>query len=191
MASAQLFATVPFYAGLTLDDIGGKGVRWQTRDAAAAFPAAEPDRRPRDAPAGAALANGRLRLGTFRSIWNAPEVRVSPALRFLHPQPRVEISPADAQRLELFQGDRVVVGSDGDTVDATVALRDTMPEGSVFLETNALLGPLVEVRRAPPPAAAPGAVPPGGANPVGPDGHALSPRSATTSRGGCRSSRRS
>jgi NADH-quinone oxidoreductase subunit G len=97
---------------------------------------------------GAAPANGRLRLGTFRSIWNATEVRVSPALRFLHPKLRLEISPADAQRLELFQGDRVVVGSDGHTVDATVALRDTMPEGSVFMETNALDGPLVEVRRA-------------------------------------------
>jgi hypothetical protein len=29
-----------------------------------------------------------------------------------------------------------------------VTLRETMPEGSVFLETNALDGPLVEVRRA-------------------------------------------
>ena len=29
----------PFYAGLTLDEIGGRGVRWQERDAAAAFPA--------------------------------------------------------------------------------------------------------------------------------------------------------
>jgi NADH-quinone oxidoreductase subunit G len=148
MASAQLFATVPFYAGLTLDDIGGKGVRWQTREAAATFPAAEPAMPAFEMVPGAAPANGRLRLGTFRSIWNATEVRVSPALRFLHPKLRLEISPADAQRLELFQGDHVVVGSDGHTVDATVALRDTMPEGSVFLETNALDGPLVEVRRA-------------------------------------------
>jgi NADH-quinone oxidoreductase subunit G len=149
MASAQLFAAVPFYAGLTLDEIGGKGVPWQARDAAAAFPAAaEPEAAGAAEPPLAAEANGRLRLGTFRSIWNAPEVRVSPALRFLHPKLQLEISPADAQRLELFQGDRVVVGSDGHTVDATVTLRDSMPEGSVFLETNALDGPLVEVRRA-------------------------------------------
>jgi len=33
MASAQLFASVPFYAGLTLEEIGGKGVRWQDREA--------------------------------------------------------------------------------------------------------------------------------------------------------------
>ncbi|HWX96866.1 MAG TPA: molybdopterin-dependent oxidoreductase [Solirubrobacteraceae bacterium] len=41
MASAQLFETVPFYAGLTLEEIGGKGVRWQEREAAAAYPGRE------------------------------------------------------------------------------------------------------------------------------------------------------
>jgi NADH-quinone oxidoreductase subunit G len=148
MASAQLFAAVPFYAGLTLDAIGGKGVRWQDGEAAADFPAIEPGVIDASGPPSAAEANGRLRLGTFRSIWNATEVRVSPALQFLHPKLQLEISPADAQRLELFQGDHVVVGADGHTVDATVALRATMPEGSVFLETNALDGPLVEVRKA-------------------------------------------
>ena len=149
MVTAQVAQAVPFYAGLTLDEIGGTGVRWQAREAAAAFPEhgletpahAEP-------PAVSAQANGRLRLGTFRSIWNATEVKVSPALRFLHPKPQLEISPVDAQRLELFQGDRVIVGSDGKTVDATVTLRDATPEGSVFIETNAIDGPLVEVRKA-------------------------------------------
>ncbi len=38
MASAQLFDAVPFYANLTLDEIGGKGVRWQERPAAGAYP---------------------------------------------------------------------------------------------------------------------------------------------------------
>ncbi len=37
MASQQLFDAVPFYAGLTLDEIGGKGVRWQDREAAGAY----------------------------------------------------------------------------------------------------------------------------------------------------------
>ncbi|HEX5898273.1 MAG TPA: molybdopterin-dependent oxidoreductase, partial [Solirubrobacteraceae bacterium] len=149
MATTQLVEAVPFYAGLTLDEIGGDGVRWPAREAAAAFPAAELDADEGEAgPPDAAHANGRLRLGTFRSIWNATEVRVSPALHFLHPDLRVEMAPADAQRLELFQGDHVVVGSDGHTVDATVTVRAATPEGSVFLETNALEGPLVEVRRA-------------------------------------------
>jgi hypothetical protein len=44
-------------------------------------------------------------------------------------------------------------------------VRAATPEGSVFLETNALDGPLVEVRPAPPPAAAQGAEPPGGGTP--------------------------
>jgi NADH-quinone oxidoreductase subunit G len=34
MASQQLFDAVPFYAGLTLEEIGGKGVRWQERSEA-------------------------------------------------------------------------------------------------------------------------------------------------------------
>jgi NADH-quinone oxidoreductase subunit G len=148
MASAQLTAAVPFYAGLTLEEIGGKGVRWPERDAAEAFPLAEPASPGAETAPGAPLANGRLRLGTFRSIWNAPEVKVSPALRFLHPKLRLEMAPADAQRLELFQGDHVVVGSDGQVVDATVAVRESMPPGSVFIETNVLEGPLVEVRKA-------------------------------------------
>jgi NADH-quinone oxidoreductase subunit G len=41
MASQQLFDAVSFYAGLTLEEIGGKGVRWQERDAAGAYPARE------------------------------------------------------------------------------------------------------------------------------------------------------
>jgi NADH-quinone oxidoreductase subunit G len=148
MATAQLVDAVPFYAGLTPEEIGGKGVRWQDRDAVGAFPAAEVHPTQFDNVPSAAVANGRLRLGTFRSIWNATEVRVSPALHFLHPTLRVEMAPADAQRLELFPGDRVVVGSDGHVVDATVTVRTDAPEGTVFMETNALDGPLVEVRKA-------------------------------------------
>ncbi|HEY5044911.1 MAG TPA: molybdopterin-dependent oxidoreductase [Solirubrobacteraceae bacterium] len=34
MASQQLFDAVPFYAGLTLEEIGGRGVRWQERETA-------------------------------------------------------------------------------------------------------------------------------------------------------------
>jgi NADH-quinone oxidoreductase subunit G len=36
MASQQLFDAVPQYAGLTLEEIGGKGVRWQEREVAVA-----------------------------------------------------------------------------------------------------------------------------------------------------------
>jgi NADH-quinone oxidoreductase subunit G len=36
MASQQLFNAVPFYTGLTLEEIGGRGVRWQERETAVA-----------------------------------------------------------------------------------------------------------------------------------------------------------
>jgi NADH-quinone oxidoreductase subunit G len=42
MASQQLFDAVPFYGGLTLEEIGGKGVRWQERPQASAYGAADP-----------------------------------------------------------------------------------------------------------------------------------------------------
>jgi NADH-quinone oxidoreductase subunit G len=41
MAFQQLIDAVPFYAGLSLEEIGGKGVRWQERDAAHAYPTRE------------------------------------------------------------------------------------------------------------------------------------------------------
>ncbi len=41
MASQQLFDAIPFYAGLTLEEIGGRGVRWQERATSGAFPAGE------------------------------------------------------------------------------------------------------------------------------------------------------
>ena len=119
MATAQLAAAVPFYAGLTLDEIGGRGVRWQARDAAGAFPAgrarrrAARARRRRTPPPRAGGRTGACAWGPSARSGTRTEVRVSPALHFLHPRLRVEMAPADAQRLELFQGDHVVVGSDG------------------------------------------------------------------------------
>jgi len=152
MASTQLFETVPFYAGLTLDVIGGKGVRWPAEaTAAAAWPTAT-DAVPGGAPAVPAPAanadDGRLRLGSYRSVWAGPEVAASPALHFLRARTRVELSPHDAQRLGLFDGDKVTVGDGaGVATDATVSLRAAIPAGSAFLEGNGVEGPLVDIRK--------------------------------------------
>jgi NADH-quinone oxidoreductase subunit G len=166
MASQQLFAAVPFYAGLSLDAIGPQGVRWAD-GGAAAFPAPA-ELPPGGAPVAAAVGPppdgpaqpgqsvvGALRLGTFRSIWAAPEVERSPALKFLHPRQRVEMAPGDASRLGLAHGDKVTVSADGAGVQAVVALRAASPAGSVFLEdgipvdaANVLDGPLVDIRKA-------------------------------------------
>jgi NADH-quinone oxidoreductase subunit G len=155
MASQQLFDAVPFYAGLTLEEIGRRGVRWQERDAAGAFPEPAPERNDEEPYLAVPSPNGALRLGSFRSIWASPEVEVSPALKFLHPSQHVEMSPVDAQRLGLTQGEHVRIGSDESSVRATVTLRAASPPGSVFLQegldsdsASALDGPLVQVRKA-------------------------------------------
>ncbi len=59
----------------------------------------------------------------------------------------VELSPDDAQRLNVFDGERVVVASNGDSAEAVVALRAAVPPGSAFLGGNPLAGPTVEVRK--------------------------------------------
>jgi NADH-quinone oxidoreductase subunit G len=41
MAFRQLVEAVPFYAGLTLEEIGGRGVRWQEREASGVYPVGE------------------------------------------------------------------------------------------------------------------------------------------------------
>ena len=166
-ASSQLFDAVPFYKGMTLDAIGGRGLRWPASEAAASFEAApwEPVKLTVP-PAAAGAQNGSLRLGTFRSLWSSKEVDVSPALHFLRAQQVVELAPADAERLGLHEGDRVEVGSpvlageadrgNGTRVRGPVRLRAAIPTGSVFLAegtpdepSNALTGALVEVRPAP------------------------------------------
>jgi NADH-quinone oxidoreductase subunit G len=135
MATAQVFDAVPFYAGLTLDGLGGQGVRWPAREEASALPGG--DEPGPGAPTHAASApspNGKLVLGTYRSIWAAPEVEASPALQFLVASQRAELSPQDAQRLGVSAGDRVAIASNGTRVEGTVAVRGAVPAGFVFLE---------------------------------------------------------
>ncbi|MCW2991743.1 MAG: nuoG, partial [Solirubrobacterales bacterium] len=146
MAFRQIGEAVPAYAGITLDEIGGHGVRWPERNAAAA---GEADLGPfgLEAPPAAYAPNGHLRLGTYRSIWDAPEVDAAPALAFARSNGHVELSPGDAERLNVFHGETVLVASGEHTVEATVALRAAIPEGSVFLGGNAFPGPSVSVRK--------------------------------------------
>ncbi len=50
MAWKQLAEVVPFYAGVTLEEIGGRGVRWPERDEAKGLEAATPPPTPSSAP---------------------------------------------------------------------------------------------------------------------------------------------
>jgi NADH-quinone oxidoreductase subunit G len=122
-------AEVSFYAGVTPEEIGGRGVRWQDREAAGAFPAAGAPFATRKA---AAPAEG-LRLGTYRDLWASEVTERNPALRFLTPSQRVEVSVADAERLGLANGEEVAVRSNGTSLRARVALRERMRPGAAFL----------------------------------------------------------
>jgi NADH-quinone oxidoreductase subunit G len=189
MAWRQLAEAVPFYEALTLDLIGGRGVRWPEREQASALPVPEP-------PAAGALpgtgapepgvsisagvsvapdaANGALRLGTYRPIWAAPEVEASPALHFTIARQLVELSPQDARRLGVAEGDPVVVSQlddsgaaqsgeagsraggkpEGARLNGEAHVRTGVPAGTAFLadgiaegSANALTEPRVEVRK--------------------------------------------
>ncbi len=131
-ALAAIGDEVAFYAGLTPGEIGGTGLRWQERGAAAGFAAMVPARR-------SALGTGHsgegdgLRLGTYRDLWAGEVTELNPALRFLAPAQRVELAVADGERLGLTDGDEVEVRSNGSSVRARVALRERMRPGAAFL----------------------------------------------------------
>jgi NADH-quinone oxidoreductase subunit G len=132
--SERVFESVPFYAGLTLHEIGGRGVRWQEREAAASLavpePSGEPPDTPPEPPAGE---DGALTLGTAPSLWSGRETRHAAVLRFLAPRQRAELSAEDARRLGIAPGDAVEVAVDGQSVRAVARLRDGALPGTVHL----------------------------------------------------------
>ncbi len=151
-ALAALAADVPFYAGLTHEEIGGGGVRWQERAQASAWardeipPTESSASRPVPSGAGAdraagspsptgtsSLAPTELRVGSYRDLWAAEVTERSPALRFLMPGQTLEVSLADAERLGISQGDDVDVRSNGHSVRARVAVRERVRPGAGFL----------------------------------------------------------
>jgi len=141
---------VPFYAGLTLDEIGGRGIRWPER--VTEWQGWE--RKRVEPPLIARTSVEGLRLGTYRPLWAAKEVDASPILQFTIPRQMIELSPQDAEALGVREGDRVEVGSNGTRIAGTARLRAAVPVGSVFVAegvhdapANLLTEPLVEVRR--------------------------------------------
>jgi NADH-quinone oxidoreductase subunit G len=160
MAFARLADAVPFYRGLTLDEIGGRGVRWPQRDEAQAMPrgevpepAAGPAAAPPPPPAPAT--DGQLRLGTYRPIWAAPEVELSPALQYTIAHQQIELSPDDARRAGISSGDNVIASQNGTRLNATAHVRTGVPAGTAFLaegiaedSANALTGATIAVTKA-------------------------------------------
>jgi NADH-quinone oxidoreductase subunit G len=157
-AFEQLAGSVPVYRGLTLEKIGGGGLRWQDGTEAhlmalATNPPAEEPPAPAHIESGTQPASlGQLALGTYRPLWAAPEVEISPALQFLIPHQTVELSIDDSERLGIGDGDRVIVAQNGTRLNARAVIRSTIPAGRAFLaeglatdSANALTEPLIEV----------------------------------------------
>ncbi len=141
-AFAALADAVPFYAGITDSDIGGRGIRWQEREAADAMPkpagadgtaSAKAQSSGESAPSSPSRSADDLALGTYRDLWAGPITELNPPLRFLAPQQRVEMSPADAERLDLGSGDEVRVAQNGTSVQARVDIKERVAEGVCFL----------------------------------------------------------
>jgi NADH-quinone oxidoreductase subunit G len=130
----QLTGTIPFYGGLTYEEIGGRGLRWQERDEAGRLaqtplPSLELETPPELPRPG----DGALRLGTVPSLWASREADHAPSLRFLAPLQRVEMSVADARARDIAPGDLVEVVLDGTRVRANASLRSGVPAGTVFM----------------------------------------------------------
>jgi NADH-quinone oxidoreductase subunit G len=159
-AFAALTSAVPFYASISDTDIGGRGIRWQDTPSSANLPEvgegtgapserfaplAQPESRTAATePARQASEEGAaapsLALGTYRDLWAGPITELNPPLKFLTPQQRLEISPADAERLDLKSGDKVRAGQNGSGVEATVQIRERVAPGTVFLAEGVSVG---------------------------------------------------
>jgi NADH-quinone oxidoreductase subunit G len=139
-AFEALTTAVPFYAGITDAELGGRGARWQERQQASALPqAADGDLgAPSEGFAQRAASEegvpaAALRLGTYRDLWAGPITELNPPLRFLRPEQRLEVSPQDAERLGLRSGAEVRVGQNGSSVAAKVVVRERVQQGVCFL----------------------------------------------------------
>jgi len=156
-AFAALTAAVPFYAGITDSDIGGRGIRWQDTQGSTQLPdlgGTSTPGSPDTQHASASADPGVLVLSTYRDLWAGPITELNPPLRFLAPQQRVELSVPNAERLGFKAGDSVRVSQNGTSVRARVAIKERVPEGVCLMlegvaegNANALLnGSPVSVR---------------------------------------------
>jgi NADH-quinone oxidoreductase subunit G len=122
------------YAGITVDDVGGMGLRWQDRSdlAAADGDAGPPAAASASGPDGGGSGDSLL-LGTHRDLWADWVAERNPALRFLAAGQTLELAVADAERLGLGDGERAEVRAGERSLTATVGLRERMLEGTAFL----------------------------------------------------------
>jgi anaerobic selenocysteine-containing dehydrogenase len=85
-------------------------------------------------------ASSKLQLGTYRDLWAGPITELNPPLKFLQPKQQLEVSPGDAERLQLKGGDSVLVSQGNFTVEAVVAIRERVADGVCFLAEGTAAG---------------------------------------------------
>jgi NADH-quinone oxidoreductase subunit G len=163
MVLSEITGQVPFYAEVTLDEIGGDGVRWQERetslDAARATLAELGFSSPSEPPPPRQQSNGSLALAAVPDLWASWECERTPALDFLPARQELQLHPSDGERLGVVPGDEVEVTSNGHAVRAVVRMREGAKPGSALLtwgtqsdNANMLVDGapvLVEVRKRP------------------------------------------
>jgi NADH-quinone oxidoreductase subunit G len=137
-AFAALTEAVSFYNGITDEQIGGRGIRWQDGPSGDQIPKPNEASGPGspDPPRSLSADPGPdapFLLGTYRDLWAGPITELNPPLKFLTPQQRVELSLTDADRLGLKSGDAVRVSQNGNTIDAQVHVKERVPAGVAFM----------------------------------------------------------
>jgi NADH-quinone oxidoreductase subunit G len=75
--------------------------------------------------------DGGLRLVTYRPLFSGPAVERVPELQFQRPDPEVELTRADAERLGVTNGSDVTVRSNGTTVMLRARLAEDLSAGAV------------------------------------------------------------
>ncbi len=149
-------ADIDFYSGITDEEIGGTGIRWQEREPGSSWGgggaggiAGDAIRRsaaavsengqaaayasPSTPPAPSPGQEDSLVLGTYRDLWANEATERNPALRFLMPAQRLELAIDDAKELEVENGDPVTVSVNGSSIEARVAIKQRMRPGAAFL----------------------------------------------------------
>ncbi len=152
-AFAALADAAPIYSGISDDEIGGRGIRWQDRPAASLRPSVDEaagtpsslgarpgeDGQSADVPGADSakrsegVPTSSFRLGTYRDLWVGSITELNPPLRFLAPEQRVEMAVSDVEALGLKAGDEVRVGQNGSSVTAKVDPKERVQRGVVFL----------------------------------------------------------
>ncbi|MFL5931284.1 MAG: molybdopterin-dependent oxidoreductase [Gaiellaceae bacterium] len=81
-----------------------------------------------------------LRLVTYKPLFSGPAVERVPELQFQRAEPDVELSPADAERLGVLNGQEVTVRSNGTSVQLRARLAEDLSAGAARIAEDFAAG---------------------------------------------------